>query len=433
MFGRTIRTALLAGAVAMPIPANVYAQTAEDDSVNSRARPGFDSIGIELDELLGVIGLVSDKAIEQKNSVFSSFVVNPSFGVTGTYETNIFLTQNDTVADKRTDFKPGVSIQSDWGRHAVSMTASGTFARHAENIDEDYNDYQVQFNGSLNIHDNKSLTIVSGIAQRHNSRDAEDDPGRGFDPTISFNNFTDITFEYLADALLARFKFNFEHQDFHDTGNFDNDPGDLSLIDMSLRLAYEFSPGTKIFIQPKAGFRIFDQKRDAEGSLQDNQSIGGLVGVTWDLTGVTFAEFGIGLVRQTYANPNFESPTNLDFSGKLIWNPNDLFTISSNLTRSTSESNTAGESGVLSTGWSNSIDYDFLDNVIISAGFSFGVSTNQETKREDNDRSITAGIRYLVNENWSANLNFGNSIRSSTVAGENFKNFTVGFGLTGKL
>ena len=86
------------------LPAVVSAQTAEQDSVQNRSRPDFDPIGIELDEFLGLVGLVSAKTIEQKSSPLSSFVVKPSFGVTGIYDSNIFLTEQNAVGDKRVEY-----------------------------------------------------------------------------------------------------------------------------------------------------------------------------------------------------------------------------------------------------------------------------------------------------------------------------------------
>ena len=300
---RRFRIAVLALLAAWVLPVAAHAQTAEDDSVANRSRPDFEPIGIELDELLGMVGLVSEKTIEQKSSPLSSFVVKPSFGITGIYESNLFLAETGAVSDRRIEYNPGIAIQSDWGRHSFAIQAVATLGRYMDLSSEDFDDYQLQFSGKIDIHDNKSLLIDAGIAQRHESRAEEDDPGQGFDPIVSFNNFTDITFEYLADALLARFQLEFEHQDFKDSTGIDNDPRDISLIDLTLRLAYEFTPGTQIFIEPNADFRVFDNKRDSAGILQDNQAYGALLGVTWDLTGVTFAEIGAGITHRTEVVP----------------------------------------------------------------------------------------------------------------------------------
>ena len=315
MIDRTRISARLAAVLAVLLSAlllsfasaPVSAQTAKEDSVGNRARPDFDPIGIELDELLGVAGLVSAKTIGQKSSPLSSFVVKPSFGVTGVYESNIFLTENNAVGDRRVEYVPGLTIESDWGRHALVLTGVATLGRYVENTDEDFEDYQVQLSGRVDIHDNKTLNLVAGAARRHEERDEEDDPGRGFEPVVSFNTFADLIFEYLADAFLVRYKFNFEDKDFKDSGTLDNDVRDAQIIETSLRLGYEFSPGTTIFIEPNADFRVFDQARDGAGLLQDNHAVGQLAGVTWDVTGVTFLEVGAGFSYRKYDDPSFDA------------------------------------------------------------------------------------------------------------------------------
>jgi hypothetical protein len=424
-----LRAALAVAMVAPAIPAVVSAQTAEKDSVQNRSRPDFDPIGIELDELLGKVGLVSAKTIEQKSSPLSSFVVKPSFGVTGAYDSNIFLTENNAVGDKRIEYRPEVAIQSDWGRHSFAVTGFGLFGRYVENSSENFDDYQVQTNGRLDIHDNKKLELLAGVAQRHEERDEEDDPGRGFKPTISFNKFVDLTFEYLADVFLTRFKFDVEHQDFKNSDGVNNDARDETVIETSLRLGYEFTPGTTVFVEPDADFRIFDQSRDGAGNLQDNWSVGSLIGMTVDVTGVTFIEFGVGFEYRSFDDPLFGSEFNFDFSVKHIWNVTDVISLTTDIERSFEDSATPGVSGVTAYSLSTVLDYEFLDNVIISGGIGYSISETGQTNRQDIDVNPTVGVRYLVNENWTAQLDLGYTARDSNVAGESYDNYSASFGL----
>lgn len=429
MFVPALRAALLVAMVAPAIPAVVSAQTAEQDSVQNRSRPEFDPIGIELDELLGIAGLVSAKTIEQKSSPLSSFVVKPSFGVTGIYDSNIFLTENDAVGDKRVEYRPQVAIQSDWGRHSFAVTAFGLFGRYVENQDEDFNDYQVQTSGRLDIHDNKKLSLSAGVAQRHEERDEEDDPGRGFKPTVSFNKFTNLTFEYLADVFLTRFKFDFEHQDFKDSDGIDNDVRDEAIIKSSLRLGYEFTPGTTVFVEPNADIRTFDQPRDGAGNLQDNWAVGSLVGMTFDVTGVTFLEFGVGFEYRSYEDPLFASEFSFDFSVKHIWNVTDLISLTTELERNFEDSATPGVSGVTEYSLSTAVDYELLDNVIITAGLGVLLAETNQTNRQDTNINPSLRVQYLVNENWTAQLNLRYARRLSNLEGESYENYTAGFGL----
>lgn len=429
MFACVLRAALVVALVIPALPAVVSAQTAEQDSVQNRSRPDFDPIGIELDELLGIVGLVSDKTIEQKSSPLSSFVVKPSFGVTGIYDSNIFLTENNAVGDKRVEYRPQVTIQSDWGRHSFSVTAFGLFGRYVENTDENFDDYQVQSSGRLDIYDNKKLELQAGVAQRHEERDEEDDPGRGFKPTVSFNKFANLTFEYLADVFLTRFKFDVEHQDFKNSDGLNNDVRDETIIETSLRLGYEFTPGTTVFVEPNGDIRIFDQSRDGAGNLQDNWAVGSLVGMTIDVTGVTFLEFGVGFEYRSFEDPFFGSEFNFDFSVRHIWNVTDVVSLTTDIERSFEDSATPGVSGVTEYNLTSVVDYEFLDNIIVSGGIELSLSETGQTNREDFTVGPTLGVQYLVNENWTAQLDLGYTTRSSNVAGESYDNYFASFGL----
>lgn len=430
MFASVLRATLVVAAVATVFPAMVAAQTAEQDSVQNRSRPDFDPIGIELDELLGVVGLVSAKTIEQKSSPLSSFVVKPSFSVTGIYDSNIFLTEDNAVGDKRAEYRPQVAIQSDWGRHSFGITAFGLIGRYAEYTDENFNDYQVQADGRLDIHDNKKLEIQTGIAQRHQERDEEDDPGRGFEPTVSFNRFAKVTFEYQADVFLTRLKFDVEHQDFKNSAGINNDARDVTVMDTSLRLGYESAPGTTVFVEPNGDFRNFDQEQDAAGNLQDNWAAGSLFGMTFDVTGVTFLEFGVGFEYRSFDDPFFDSQLNIDFSLKHIWNVTDLLTITNNMERNFEDSATPGVSGFTTYNFSTAVDYEFLDHIILIGKLGLSLSENSQTSREDTDVNAGLGVKYLVNENWTAQLQLGYETRSSTAIGESYDNYSASFGLT---
>ena len=412
---------------------SALAQTAAEDSVARRSRPDYDPIGIELDEMLGAIGLVGKKEIEQKSSPLSSFVVFPTFGITTDYVSNLFLASGNEVSDKRVTYSPALSIQSDWGRHSFALVGNANIGRHVETAKEDFEDWQLQANGTVEIHDDKKVSLVAGFARRHSGRNAEDDPGQQFEPIVSENLFIDGTAEYNADAVLLRFRAQVEDQDYLNSPGLNNDSRDVTVVNLTFRAGYEFAPGTTFFVEPRADFRMFALSTDSAGLKQDNQGMGALAGITWDLTGVTFAEFGVGFSRRSYEEPSFNSPVNLDFSGKLIWNVTDLLTLSGDLGRTTQESTTAGESGVLSTSFTARLDYEFLDNIVITAGGAVTQSNNQESARRDKDYSLDTGVTYLVNEYWVARLAVTRSMRRSNIEDKDYDNLAAGFTLTARL
>jgi hypothetical protein len=349
---RRFAAAGLTAVAMLAIPATGHAQTAEEDSVSKRAQPDFDPIGIELDELLGKVGLVSRDTIAQKSSGLSSFVVFPSFGIAAEYDSNIFLTRDGAEADRKLVYSPGVSISS---------------------------------------------------------------------------------YSYEADALSVKADLKVEYQDYLSSPGVDNDSQDITIYDYKVRFGYEFTPGTTFFVEPNGDFRRFDQKVDATGLLQDNESFGTLFGMTIDASGVTFLEFGAGFTTRSYDESSFKSQTNLDFTAKLVWNPTDLLTLNANARRSTAESSTPGESGVLTSSYSLGLDYSFLDNIVLGVDTSYTQGDNQEQARIDNDYALGLSVDYFVNENWSAKMSVTRSWRSSSTDSESYSAIVATVNLIGKL
>lgn len=315
-------------------------------------------------------------------------MVFPSFGMAGTYDSNIYLTRDGAEADRKLVYSPGLTISSDWENHSLAFSFSSDIARYRDNKGENYEDAQGQVSGKIDILDNQTFSAVVGVARRHESRGSEDDLGEGFDPKVSINYFGDSSYTYEADAFSAKASLKIEYQDYLSSSGVDNDSQDVTIYDYKLRLGYEFTPGTTFFVEPNGDFRRFDQKVDASGLLQDNREFGTLLGVTIDASGVTFLEFGAGFATRSYDEPSFNTQTNIDFSAKLVWNPTDLLTLKANAGRSTAESSTPGESGVLTSSYSLGLDYAFLDNIVLGINTSYTEGDNQEQARVDNDYAL---------------------------------------------
>ena len=229
---------------------------------------------------------------------------------------------------------------------------------------------------------------------------------------------------------MTRLKFDVEHQDFKNSAGINNDARDVTVMDTSLRLGYEFAPGTTVFVEPSGDFRNFDQEQDAAGNLQNNWAAGSLFGMTFDVTGVTFLEFGVGFEYRSFDDPFFDSQLNIDFSLKHIWNVTDLLTITNNMERNFEDSATPGVSGFTTYNFSTAVDYEFLDHIILTGKLGLSLSENSQTSREDTDVNAGLGVKYLVNENWTAQLQLGYETRSSTAIGESYDNYSASFGLT---
>ena len=135
------------------------AQTAMEDSVANRPRPELDPIGI----LVGPEG---------------GFLLFPKVELAGEYTDNLFRTNTGESSDVIGFVTPSIKIQSDWDRHSVSLGGTTTYAKHADNSDEDWWDYTVNTAGRLDVSDTGAITGRIDFSRKHVMRDSADDPSR---------------------------------------------------------------------------------------------------------------------------------------------------------------------------------------------------------------------------------------------------------------
>ena len=403
------------------------AQTAKQDSVQARPRPDFTPFGLELDAMLSTVGLIDRQTVERKSSPLSSFIVFPKFELSTSYVSNLFRVEDDPVSDVIVALEPSLEVASDWANHSLALSGKARIGRHVDNVTEDFEDYQVKLAGSLDLSEALKGQGRMGYARRHEPRSDRDDPGRSAapEPILFTSSTVHLGANYKADAALARFGFDADRLDFDDSGDFDADDRDRIEYGLKARLGYEFVPGTAVFVETGTTLTRYDQERDANGLEQDSQGYRFLVGATWDVTGVVFAEFGAGLLTEEYEEPTYKTETSLNFSGKLIWNPTDLLTVTADLARSIESTRQADVSGVLRTRMSGTVDYGILDNLILTWTVALIEDEFKGSGRKDSLIDTAFKAKYLIDRHWFAGLTVNYENRDSSLAGEDFSNLLL--------
>lgn len=432
---RSIRNRVVSAlACAMTLAAMpAVAQIANQDTVTSRIPQEFRPIGIELDELANRIGLVDDETVASKSSVLSSFLFLPKFTATTRFESNLFRAEDIERADLIGIAQPEITIRSDWANHAVRFTGNGRIGRHLDNVSENFETFNLDLTGRVDIREDLKVEPRFRFLKDQQSRSAIDDPGFAFDPVENFEWNASLRAEYGPDPFLIRTEFAARVFDFFDSPGLNNQDRDRNEFEGVLRVGYLFLPGTTVFVEPRYEFNDHELERDFAGFKQDSQIFELLAGVTWDVSGVTFIEAGVGFIRETFEDTAFETQTNPSFSLKMIWNPTDLLTFTADVDRSF-EANSDPSAGSTSlTSFSNKLDYAPLENLILTLTMAYRLQEESGTDREDDDFDIGFAINYLVNEYWSLILDGGLEKRDSTLAGESYTNTYVGLRIETRL
>jgi hypothetical protein len=431
---RSLKTAAGASAAALAAwlapMTDAAAQTAKTESVLGRARPEFDPLGIELDEILNRVGILDDKTVEEKRSPFASFVVNPVTEVEMRGESNIFRTEHDAKSDQIASVRPSLAVSSDWNNHAVSFRVGGDIGRYLNHSAESYEDLRTGAGGRFDVSDALTLDVDTRFERVHEMRGVPEDVGFRFPPVNIETLGLKGGARYQADLLLLHLKGKIDRL-VHKDGDPSTTPlRDRDESEIGLRTGWELSPGTTIFVEPTVNERVYDHELDSLGVRQGSHGYRALVGVTWDVSGVTFLEAAVGWLRQSYEDPGFAPTQGPSVDIKAIWNPTEMMTLTAGVQRRVDESATVdpltgrpqATSGILVTQGNLGLDYELMENLIFSS--KVDISDQQfegyEPKRKDFVVAGSLGLDYRIGHNWYARLGYDVIHRSSNLVGTSF-------------
>jgi len=373
---RRVRLGVAVAAAAAGVHGAAFAQTALEDSVANRPRPDFDPIGLAVGPA-------------------ESFRLFPTLGFATEYTDNLFRTANNETSDEILLISPGFNLRSDWIRHGMVIGATATFARHVENSSEDWVDFNTYASGRLDVGDGGNVTVTAALRRGHEARGSPDDQAQT-EPTVFYVGSLDIAGAYAVGALAFRAEFSARRRNFRDAGLLNNDDRDRNEYEMRARVAYEVVPGTAAFVEGAIDVRDFDDRFDDNGLERSSDGYELLAGGSFDISGVTFAEIGVGYRRQNFDDPTLKPAAGFSFSGRLTWNPTDLLSVNGTVRRLVRETTVVGASAAFSSIFTLEADYELLDNLVLNASVEYEIEDFKGVDRSDDLLTLDLGARYML-------------------------------------
>ncbi len=130
------------------------------ETILDRERPELDPLGVRL----------------------RAFQLYPRVDVDAEYESNIFAEDSDEIHDVIIKTSPGITVESDWVRHSIKLGANGTFAEYQVNEKENYEDYDIAADLTLDLSNVSRFRLSGTFHGAHEERDSPDDV-KGLEPT----------------------------------------------------------------------------------------------------------------------------------------------------------------------------------------------------------------------------------------------------------
>lgn len=364
-FGSASLCALL-GLIAPIVPAR--AQTTVDprmerDTVTARSRPETESNGIAV----------------------GSFKIAPSFGIEADASDNLYARSDVRRSDvRRSDaalaLQPAITVQSQWSRHALGLSADAAIKRYATRTTENTEVYAVKLDGRLDLASDTRLSADISAARSVEQRGTSGDTLFGAAP-IAFTMLSggaqiEQGFAQARITLAGRYD-RYRYADRTLAGAvIDLSPRDFEALSGSLRAALGIGPGVAAF-----GSLAINRNRyiaPPVGPSRDSHGFTVLGGLAFGLNRLLQGEVGIGYVRQDFSNGAvFPRISGIAYNLQLRWSPTRLTTVTAAAARTFQRSPIAGVAGIQQHDVSLSAEHELLRTLILRPSVRYTVADFQ--------------------------------------------------------
>lgn len=384
--------------------------------VLDRERPEFDAVGVHA----------------------GSFMIYPELALGVSYDDNVFGTENNTDSDLYYSVSPSVSVESDFGRHALNFNAYTESRFYSSETSEDRFDWGVAADGVIEVSQFTQIQGAVSYDQLTEDRTSTDRVAGGSEPTEYEVFNAALNFHQRFNRVTASIGASYTQNDYDDTpaiggGVIDQDFRDHEKWEFPARLSYDVSADTSIFIRGTYNMREYDQQPPVVAITRDSDGYDVGVGAAFDVTNLIRGEAWVGYLSQEFDQAGFQSIDGIDFGLAGEWYASELTTVTAGINRSIEESTSAGSSGHLDTTYELGIAHELQRNIILTADVSYLDVEFEGITRDDETISAGAGVQYLLNRNAELALGYDYVTRDSTATGQDYDKSVVGLQLVLKL
>lgn len=351
------------------------------------------------------------------------FLWRPQASVTSMYDTNIYATRANEIADTVWLLTPTLSGESQWRRHRLRVNAGADLGRYGEYASENFSDYWADVEGRYDLGPDSHLFGGLGYAREHEERGSPDNPASGVSAALVEGEPT-VYDTYSADAGVThnigegnlRFGGTFEHLVFQDDAPVDNSDRDHDVYGLGVRYGHRLDAGREVFLQVLWDRRDYDQTRDDLGYARDSDGYRVGIGLKQRIGAGLDAEGFLGYLRQDYDDGRFDTLSTADFGAKLDWQIAPDTKVRLTLDRSLNETTLAGASSYLYTRLDGSVSHDLDSDITLNASLGAGLAEYQGVARDDWLYNAGFSLRRMLNRQVWVAAGYRIANRDSNVA-----------------
>lgn len=355
----------------------------ERDTVNARSRPGFEAVGI----------------------AFGGFRLQPSASVQVLATDNLYARSDVKVSDISVSVRPAVSLQSQWRRHALGITADASLDRHLTHGIENTDRYELGADGRLDISATTRISADVAFARRVEARGTTGDTLFGAKP-ISYHQLSaglSVEQDFFRTKVSVQGRFDRYRYADRKLGNvtIDLSPRNYEAVSGEVRVAQGLSPGIAAYTS--LSFNHARYPAQANGASRNSHGYTALGGLAFGLNRLLQGEIGAGYLRQEFDNPLFPRISGLNYHAQLRWSPTRLTTVNFSASKSVQRSPLINIAGIEQQTFALSADHELLRNVNLRPAINYTISKYRGSPRRDHYASAQFAVAWLLNERLEVN------------------------------
>ncbi len=359
-----------------------------------------------------------------------SFQVFTSLESGMVFDSNIYSQRDGKKSDYTGVLSPGVSVFSNWSRHALSFGAQGDFGFYTFHDRESYHNGILNMAGRFDLANRTYIDYGADYQRLSEERGSPDSDGAALEPTtLNYAHF-------FGGFLRKQGKFDLRSQ--YAFRRFDYDPVETGLGEVNLNfrnknvneltteLGYEVMRFWRPFVRGGYNWRDFD-----DNALHASQGYNAVVGTGYEfMGGKVTGEVYAGYMDQDFTNWNADGDANatgeFKFGGNFLWNVTGMTSLLGEMDRTLEDTTTTGYRSFISTGGSLTLQHELKRNLLLEAKSGYTrYNYNGAPDRVDHNYVAGGGARYFFTRQLYSDLQYEFTDRISTEGIDNYSRHVV--------
>jgi len=339
------------------------------------------------------------------------------------FDDNVFATSNNRKADYIGVINPGLTLRSAWKEHEINLWSSAEIGRYARFTRENYEDYQLGFDGRYDL--SRRFYVFGGLEfeRTHEARESPDGVF-GLRPTIyrDLDGHAGIHREF--GPFTIRFGGTVRWLDYDNVagsiGTINNDDRDRKMYTLATRISYRIAQGYEFFGQATYDRRDYATSVDDNGYRRSSQGYRVAVGLKAELGRMLDGEAYVGYLNQVYDDVRFRPVNNIHFGARLNWRVVPSLLVTGFVDRSLEETTLSGASSYISTRFGLRFEHALAEKWTLIGHASFTANAYQDVPRTDDVYGAGIGIRYYIDRRVWLGLDYSYHYRDSTAEAQQY-------------